>query len=126
MTMRSSDTMTTDAKKKYRVVASPLFKLSLRRFRAFLERSNSSQFATNTVLDIKRRIEQELSPNPELAPVSERLFALGLNEYRQWTLDEHNLVFYKVDSTQCRVELLLIMDGRQSVRKLLFELNLLI
>lgn len=124
--MRSSDTMATESKKKYRVVASPLFKLSLQRFRAFLARSNSSQFALNTTLIIKHRIEQEPPENPELAPVSERLFDLGLTEYRQWALDEHNVVFYKVHSTQCRIELLLIMDSRQSVRKLLFELNLLI
>ncbi|RUO73270.1 hypothetical protein CWI78_02150 [Idiomarina ramblicola] len=118
--------MTTPSNRNYVVVASPVFRLSLQRFKAFLTRKHSQSVALNTVMTIKSRIQERLPVNPEIAPISERLFDLGLTDYRQWLIDEHNLIIYKVNQSDSRVELLLVMDSRQSTRKLLFEMNLLV
>ena len=56
---------------------------------------------------------------------SERLLDLGVQEYRQLTVDEHNIVFYRVDTIRKKVILLAVMDSRQSIGKLLHEVNLL-
>ncbi|MEO3677675.1 hypothetical protein ABGI61_01485 [Rheinheimera sp. FR7-31] len=55
-----------------------------------------------------------------MAPICKRLLALGGADYRQWQVDQHNLVFYRVDDAQKRIELLLLMDSRQNQQKLLF------
>ncbi|RVU40171.1 hypothetical protein EOE67_07950 [Rheinheimera riviphila] len=109
----------------YHIVASPLFKLSLQRLKAFLTTAFGEPLATATLTAIKQQISQQLPAQPELAPISERLLALGIPDYRQWQLDKHNLLFYRVNEAEQRIELLLVMDSRQSLRKLLFELNLL-
>lgn len=109
----------------FRIVASPLFKLSLQRLKAFLTSSFGDELATTTLATIQLQINQQLPTQPELAPISERLLELGIPDYRQWQLDKHNLLFYRVNEADQRIELLLVMDSRQSLRKLLFELNLL-
>lgn len=109
----------------YIIVASPLFKLSLQRLKAFLTAAASEQLATTTLADIQQQISQHLPTLPALASISERLLELGIPDYRQWQLDKHNLLFYRINEAEQRIELLLVMDSRQSLRKLLFELNLL-
>lgn len=110
----------------YTLVASPLFKLSQQRLAAFLTEKYSSALAQNTMASIKQRIKQDLTSHPTLAPISERLLALGIADYRQWQIDQHNLLFYQLDEQKQRIELLLLMDSRQNLQKLLFELMLLI
>lgn len=112
--------------KHFLIVSSPLFKLSVQRFRAFLNDKYGEQKAAETLNTIQQRILQHLPGTPEIAPISERLLALGITDYRQWQLDKHNLLFYSVNQQQQQVELLLLMDSRQSLQKLLFELNLLL
>lgn len=109
----------------FKLVASPVFRISLNRFKAFLNARVGDESTTRVVENIKSRLKEDLEPNPYLAPISERLLALGLNEYRLFMIDEHNLVIYRVDELQHEIVLLLIMDSRQSLRKLLFEVNLL-
>ncbi|WP_027672283.1 type II toxin-antitoxin system RelE/ParE family toxin [Rheinheimera baltica] len=109
----------------YAIVASPLFKLSQQRLTAFLTEKYSSTLAHSTLVHIKQRLQQDLATHPTLAPISERLLTLGIADYRQWQVDKHNLLFYRVDDQKQRIELLLLMDSRQNLQKLLFELNLL-
>jgi len=110
----------------YKVVASPAFKASLKRFRYFLENKYSKKLAADTVKTIRQKIELNLEQNPKIAPVSDRLIELGINRYRQYTIDEHNLVFYRVDEKEKTVLLLAVMDSRQSVEKVLFEVMVLV
>ncbi|WP_019677511.1 hypothetical protein [Arsukibacterium perlucidum] len=110
----------------YTLVASPLFKLSQQRLAAFLTEKDSATLADNTLANIKQRLQQDLTVQPRLAPISERLLALGITEYRQWQVDQHNMVFCRIDEQKQRIELLLLMDSRQNIQKLLFELTLLI
>ena len=110
----------------YNVVASPAFKASLKRFRYFLENKYSKNLANDTEKKIRRKIELNLAQNPEIAPLSERLVGLGINRYRQYRIDEHNLVFYRIDEKEKTVLLLAIMDSRQSVEKVLFEVMILL
>lgn len=110
----------------YAIVASPLFKLSQQRLVAFLTEKYSATLTQNTLAHIKQRIKQDLATHPTLAPISERLLALGIADYRQWQVDQHNLLFYRVDGQKQRIELLLLMDSRQNLQKLLFELMLLV
>ena len=112
--------------KPYAVVASPLFKLSQQRLSAFLTEQYSAALAKTTLAHIKLRIMQDLVAHPSVAPVSERLLALGIADYRQWQVDQHNVLFYQIDEAKKRIELLLLMDSRQSLQKLLFELMLLV
>lgn len=121
------------APKQYKIVASPVFKRSLQRLRAFLSEQFGEKVANSVSENIKLKITEQLTQNPFCGPISERLFQLGLTEYRQLLIDEHNLVFYVVrnadspkdtDNEQ-EVQLLLVMDSRQSIQKLLFEVNLL-
>ena len=110
----------------YTLVASPLFRLSRQRLQAFLTEKYSAELADKTLAGIKEQITTTLPTQPLIAPISERLFKLGLTEYRQWQLDKHNLLFYQVDTKQQQLDLLLLMDSRQNVQKLLYELTLLL
>tara|TARA_Y100001973_G_C5192238_1_gene331743 strand:- start:1248 stop:1475 length:228 start_codon:yes stop_codon:yes gene_type:complete len=74
---------------------------------------------------VQHKIAQVLPKHPQVAPINERLLALGVQHYRQWHVDQHNIVFYRINEAKAVVELLLLMDARQSLRKLLFEVNLL-
>ncbi len=109
----------------YKIVATTVFKSSLQRFRYFLENKYSKKLATDTIKRIKKRIHQNLSKNPEIAPISQRLVEMGITQYRQYTIDEHNLVFYRVDEGNKTVVLLAVMDSRQSVPKMLYEVVVL-
>lgn len=110
----------------YTITASRVFKLSVTRFRSFLECQYSAAYADEIITAIKANIAQTLPTNPYLAPISERLLNLGIADYRQWLIDDFNLVYYRVDEVNQRVELLALMSAKQSIRKLLFEVNLLI
>lgn len=63
----------------------------------------------------------ELSRNPFSAPISERLTALGFMDYRQLLIDQHNLIYYRIDEEANKVVLLLVMDSRQSIEQILYE-----
>ena len=103
--------------KPFSIVSSPLFKLSVQRFKAFLSDKYGEQKAAETLTAIQQRILQHLPNTPEIAPISERLLALGITEYRQWQLDEHNLLFYSVNGQQHQIELLLLMDSRKVCKR---------
>lgn len=111
---------------RYTIVASRVFQLSVGRFRSFVEGQHSAAMAANLVSRIKTKISQELTLNPHIAPVSERLLSLGIAEYRQWLVDDHNIVMYRIDEESRCIELLLLMSTKQSIEKLLYEVNLLI
>lgn len=109
----------------YEIIASTTFKLSLDRLIYFLEHKYSAQKAIATKGFIKKIIIENLSENPHIAPVSSRLVTLGIKDYRQYSIDEHNLLFYRIDDETKKVILSLIMDSRQSIQKLLHEVMLL-
>lgn len=110
---------------EYRIIASPVSRLSVQRLKGFLSHHYSTELAEKTLHEVQQKVGQALSKHPHIAPVSERLLELGVQHYRQWHIDQHNIVFYRLDGSRKVVELLLIMDARQSLRKLLFEVNLL-
>ena len=107
----------------YEVVASPVFHTSLKKLCAFLRRKHDERVAEQTRDTIQRRVV-ELSNDPYLAPVSDRLVALGLIEYRQLLVDQHNLIFYRVDNQERKVILITAIDSRQSIEQLLYEVNI--
>lgn len=109
----------------YEIVASPVFKLCLQRLVHFLSLKFSPKLALETKQLIKNSVLENLSDNPYVAPISDRLVGLGIKEYRQYIIDQHNLVFYKVDEENRRITLLAVMDSRQSIQKLLSEVMLL-
>ena len=109
----------------YTIVASETFKLSVQRFRAFLAHKYGVEFAQLQVTLVRQNIEQHLPATPDIAPISPRLLEIGITEYRQWHIDKHNLLFYKVDPNRKEVQLLALVDSRQNIQKLLFELMLL-
>lgn len=111
---------------QYEIVATSVFKLTLARFSAFLTRKYSKKLSSETRIMVKAYLKEKLTTNPYLAPPSERLLDLGIKNYRQLTIDSHNLVFYQVDESSRKIILLAIMDSRQDVKKLLHEVNLLI
>ncbi len=110
----------------YQIAASPVFKLSLQRLSFFLEKKYSKDLAVKTKKSLRQAIERKLISNPLSAPISERLVELGITSYRQLLVDKHNLVFFKVDEKQQTVLLLAVIDSRQSIQKLLYEVNLLL
>ena len=109
----------------YTIVASETFKASVQRFRAFLSYKYGDKFAEQKVALVRQNIEQHLPATPDIAPISPRLLEIGITEYRQWLIDNHNLIFYKVEQDSKEVHLLALMDSRQNIQKLLFELMLL-
>lgn len=109
----------------YKVVATPVFKLTLKKLCAFLWRKHGATLASNTLDSIKQRVTK-LSGNPYLAPVSERLAALGFTDYRQLLIDQHNLIYYRVDEETHKVILVVAMDSRQSIEQLLYETTIIL
>ncbi|OZB03828.1 MAG: hypothetical protein B7X54_09090 [Idiomarina sp. 34-48-12] len=109
----------------FSVVATPLFRLSVKRLQGHLSSVYSSELSEQTIAQIKTRIKNHLTGNPYIGAVSERLLALGITEYRQWSVDAHNLIFYSIDDNNQQILLLALMDSRQSIEKLLFELMIL-
>lgn len=109
----------------YEVVATPFFKLCLDRLIHFLEYKYSSQKAREIKSHIKEVLVKNLPQNPYIAPVSNRLIDIGIRDYRQYPIDEHNIVFYRINEDKKRVVLIAVMDSRQSIQKLLQEILLL-
>jgi plasmid stabilization system protein ParE len=109
----------------YEVVATPTFKLCLDRLVHFLEIKYASQKAQKTKLDIKEVLAENLSQNPHIAPISNRLIDIGIRDFRQYPVGDHNMVFYRIDETRKRVVLIAVMDSRQSIQKLLQDILLL-
>ena len=110
----------------YKIIATPVFKLSLQRFSHFIARKYSHKKVAAIKQSIKQKLQQNLSQHPTLAPISSRLLELGISQYRQYTIDDHNIVFYQVDESDKKIILLLIMDSRQDLQKLLYELTVLV
>jgi len=109
----------------HQLTASPLFKLSLTRLIHFLSTKYTVPFAQETKQKIKIALQENLISNPYIAPISDRLIELGINQYRQYQIDQHNMIFYRVDELNKTITLLLVMDARQSIQKLLSEILLL-
>ncbi|MBL4910173.1 MAG: type II toxin-antitoxin system RelE/ParE family toxin [Alteromonadaceae bacterium] len=117
----------------YRLIATPVFKLSLQRLSHFLTRKFNGQLAQKNKQQLKQKL-MLLTKQPYIAPISERLLELGICDYRQWLVDEHNIVFYRIDEQenyqqtnkqQTKIILLLVMDSRQGMQKLLYDLLLI-
>lgn len=109
----------------YTVVASDVFKHSLNRLHSFLTKKYGEDVARKQQKLLRKNIERKLCTNPHIAPVSDRLLALGMTEYRQWHVDEHNILYFKINEQSSQIELLAVMDSRQSIQKVLFEIMLL-
>ena len=109
----------------YQIVTTPTFKLCLDRLIHFLETKYSPQKARKTKSHIKKALAKNLSQNPHIAPVGGRLIDIGIKDYRQYPVDEHNMVFYRIDEYEKRVVLLAVIDSRQSIQKLLLDVLLL-
>ena len=110
----------------YTVVTSDIFKHSLNRLHAFLGKKHGEEFARKQKILLRKNIESKLCVNPHIAPVSDRLLTLGMSEYRQWRIDEHNILYFKINEQSNQIELLAVMDARQSIQKLLFEIMLIV
>ena len=110
----------------YTVVASEVFKHSLNRLYAFLSKKYGEDVARKNKKALRNNIRRKLRANPHIAPVSDRLLALGMAEYHQWCIDEHNILYFKINEQNKQIELLAVMDARQSIQKLLFEIMLLV
>ncbi|CAA0078572.1 Uncharacterised protein [Zhongshania aliphaticivorans] len=106
--------------KAFKVIATPTFKITLQKLCAFLNSKYGAEVATAARDLIKLKVAA-LSRNPYSGPVSERLSVLGFNDYRQLLIDQHSLVYYRVDNEENRVVLVVVMDSRQSVAQLLYE-----
>lgn len=109
----------------YKIVASPIFKISLQRLVYFLAHKHSNKRAQLIKKNIRQKIEQDLIKNPKIAPISNRLIELGISQYRQYSLDEHNILFYQLDELNHTINLLAVIDSRQDIQKLLYEITLL-
>ena len=109
----------------YKIVATPTFKLCLDRLIYFLETKYSPKKAQQTKAYIRKVLAEDLSQNPHIAQVSNRLIDIGIRDYRQYPVDEHNIVFYRINEDKKRVVLIAVMDSRQSIQKLLLDVLLL-
>jgi plasmid stabilization system protein ParE len=108
----------------YELVFSPVFKITLRRLCSFLYRKYSQKLAYETKLFLQKTIPEILPSNPYIGPICDRLLDLGVAGYRQLTVDTHNIVIYKVDDDRKLITVLLVFDSRQSLEKLLVDVNL--
>jgi toxin ParE1/3/4 len=97
----------------------------LAKLESFLQRKYSDTLAKQQISSIKTKVNAKLTVNPYIAPTSQRLLSLGIYQCRQWAVDKHNIVFYRIDEEHSKVVLLVVMDSRQSIEKLLYELVLL-
>ena len=108
---------------RYTLVATPAFKITLRKLLRFLDQRYGAQAAQVARHSIRQRVEQ-LADLPTSAPISERLAVLGFNSYRQLRIDEHNLVIYRIDESAQKIILVVAMDTRQSIEQLLYEVTI--
>jgi plasmid stabilization system protein ParE len=111
---------------QYKLSFSPVFKLTLKRLCSFLTRKYSQDLASKTKHAIQKGIEEKLLTDPFVGPVCDRLLDLGVAGYRQLIIDKHNLVIYNVDKQHQKIIVLLVFDSRQSIEKLLSDVNLMI
>jgi len=110
----------------YELKFSPVFKITLRRLCSFLTRKYSSKLANDIKQQIRNEISDRLPSNPQLGPICDRLIDLGVPGYRQLLIGKHNTVVYRIDETSQHIIVLLVFDNRQSIEKLLNDVNLLI
>ena len=110
----------------YRLVFSPVFKISLRRLKSFLLRKFSKEVSDTAQANIRKAIEEALPSNPFSGSECDRLLDLGVVGYRQWVIDQHNTVIYRVDEKNKELVILLVFDSRQSLQKLLTDVNLVL
>ncbi len=108
----------------YETIASATFKICLDKLNHFLEHKYSLEQAQTIRKKIRTAIKKSLSTNPQIAPISNRLIDLGIKDYRQLRVDEHNLAFCRVDEKLKQVRLIAVMGARQSIQKLLSEVML--
>lgn len=111
--------------KSFQVVATPVFKATLKKLSAFLTRKHGAVVADDARNSIKQQV-LALSLHPFSSPISERLAALGFMDYHQMQVAQHNLVFYRVDEEASKVVLIAVMDSRQSIEQLLYETMLVL
>ncbi|MEP3351642.1 MAG: type II toxin-antitoxin system RelE/ParE family toxin [Marinomonas sp.] len=111
--------------KPFQVVATPAFKTTLKKLSTFLTRKHNTVVADEAKKLIKQKV-LALSDQPFSSPVSDRLSALGFMNYRQMQVGQHNLVFYRVDEQEEKVVLIIVMDSRQSIEQLLYEIMLVL
>jgi len=109
----------------YKIEATSVFKLSQQRLFTFLSKNYSQALAIKNKKKLKEYITSRLETTPFAAPVSERMLSMGLSEYRQLHVPEHNIVIYTVNEHVKLVTLILVSDARQSIRKLLYDINIL-
>jgi toxin ParE1/3/4 len=107
----------------YEIVASPVFNLTLKKLFTFLSNKHGNDIATNAIAEIKLKVGL-LVEHPYLAPVSDRLEALGFSDYRQLSIDKHNIVYYRIDTSRNKIILIVAMDSRQSIEQLLYEVTI--
>jgi len=107
----------------YRISASPVFRLTLRKLLAFVAKKHGDEVAIETRSTLKSRVDT-LKENPALAPISDRLAEFGFHDYRQLTVGKHNLIFYRIDEQKHEIVLVVAMDARQSVEQLLYEVTI--
>ena len=110
----------------YQLIFSPVFKISLRRLYSFITRKHSKKLANKTKIAIRSGIEDKLLRDPLIGPICDRLLDLGVAGYRQLIIDKHNIVIYRVDIEKEKIVVLLVFDSRQSIEKLLSDVNLII
>tara|TARA_R110001599_G_C12049418_1_gene642007 strand:+ start:370 stop:708 length:339 start_codon:yes stop_codon:yes gene_type:complete len=108
----------------YELVFSPVFKITLKRLCSFLTRKYSQTLSHETKLFLQKNITEILPHNPCIGPICDRLLDLGVAGYRQLIIDKHNIVIYKVDDERKLITVLLVFDSRQSLEKLLVDVNL--
>ena len=110
----------------YKLVFSPVFKISLRRLKSFLLRKFSKKVSQAAQAKIRAAIEDTLASNPFLGSECDRLLDLGVVGYQQWVIDKHNTVIYRIDEQRKELVILLVFDSRQSLQKLLTDVNLIL
>lgn len=110
----------------YKLSFSPVFKITLKRLCSFLSRKYSQDLASKTKHAIKKGIEEKSLNDPFVGPVCDRLLDLGVSGYRQLVIDKHNLVIYTVDKQHQKIIVLVVFDSRQSIKKLLGDVNLMV
>lgn len=107
------------------IVATPVFKATLKKLSAFLTRKYGASVADEAQSVIKQQV-LELSTRPFSFPISERLSTLGFMDYRQMLVDRHNLVIYRIKEDENKIVLIAVMDSRQSIEQLLYETMLIL
>lgn len=108
----------------YELAFSPVFKITLKRLCSFLTRKYSQTLSLETKLFLQKNITETLPDNPCIGPICDRLLDLGVADYRELIIDKHNIVIYKVDDERKLITILLVFDSRQSLEKLLVDVNL--